>query len=64
MLGQYRNRFVASHVRRSHTRRGSSGALNLKSAIAGLKSWDKAFLCVVCAVILCVEEWVLRNLRL
>ena len=48
----------------SHTSRGGSGALYLKSAIAGVHSFPEGYSCVVCAVIVCVEEWVLRNARL
>ena len=48
----------------SHTSRGSSGALYLKSAIAGINSPPEGYLCVVCIVTFCVEEWVLRNVRL
>ena len=48
----------------SHTSRGSSGALYLKSAIAGINSRPEGYPCVVCIVISCVEEWVLRNVRL
>ena len=51
-------------VRWSHTSRGSSGALYLKSAIAGVNSFPEGCSCVVCAVFVCVEEWVLRNPRL
>ena len=47
----------------SHTSRGSSGALYLKSAIAGINSSPEACFCVDCTVIICVEEWVLRNSR-
>ena len=36
----------------------------LKSAIAGINSRPEGYLCVVCTVFFCVEEWVLRNVRL
>ena len=47
-----------------HTSRGSSGALYLKSAIAGVDSYFEGSIRVVCAAADCVEEWVLRDRRL
>ena len=51
-------------VGRSHTSRGGSGALYLKSAIAGVHSPPEGCSCVVCTVAYCVEKLVLRNTRL